>query len=389
MKAEAGEAATGTPQLRPAADIAREVRRVRRLLVATLLLGLVITCFFAKDVLLPIILGTMLALTLSPVVRGAGRIGIPAPLTAAGLIVSLATALAFGGYAMSGPVSNWIAEAPEMGDVLRQKLEGIFRSVEKVREASEEVGEIAEQTGGGVQKVAIQQPGILSSAVSNAASIGTTVAVALVLALFLLASGEMFYVKLVETFPKMSEKKRALRIVYGVEKAISRYLLTITAINAGLGIVIGTLMTLIGLPNGYIWGFVAFILNFLPFLGAVAGTLLVGAYAILSFDQLSQAALAPALYLTATAVEGQIVTPTILGRRLEMNTVSVFITVVFWGWMWGIAGALMAVPFLVIVKVICDNVEGWQTLGNFLGSSRIEVDTGPAEEPEGKAAATP
>ena len=357
-----------------------ELANIRRTLIFLALLGLVIASYFSRDVLLPLILGVMVSLTLSPVVRFARRRGVPPPLTAIALIAALGAGIGIGGYAMSGPVGTWVEDAPEMGRELQIKLGGIFASVEKVQEASEQVEEIADgEDGAAVQRVAIEQPGLISAALSSAAAAGTTIAVAMVMALFVLASGEMFYVKLVESFPRMSEKKRALKIVYGIERAISRYLLTIAVINACLGIVIGCLMWVIGLPNPAIWGVIAFVFNFLPFIGAVAGGMLVTAYAILSFDTVGHALLAPALYLTATSIEGQLITPAILGRRLEMNTVSVFVTVVFWGWLWGIAGALMAVPFLVIVKVICDNIEGLTTFGNFLGSSTIAV---PVEEEE-------
>jgi len=355
----------------------RELQRIRSLLTVIAILGVIIAFFFARGMLLPIILGLMLALTLSPLVRGARRAGIPPPITAVALIMALGATLAAAGYGMAGPVSTWIEDAPALGDQIRNKLEGLFRSVEKVKEASDQVDEITSQSDkGAVQTVTLEQPGLLNSAASYAASIATTISVALVLALFVLASGDMFYAKIVESYPRLSDKKRALKIVYGVERAISHYLLTIMLINAGLGCVIFLALWWIGLPNAFIWGIAAFAMNFLPFIGAVAGTVLVAGYALVTLDPVSQAMLAPAAYLAATSLEGQIITPAILGRSLKLNTVSVFTTVVFWGWLWGIAGALMAVPFLVIVKVICDNVDGLKTLGNFLGSA----DTAVAEK---------
>lgn len=365
-----------------------QLNKIRRILLSIALLAAVAGAFFAKDVLLPIILGVMLALTLSPIVRGAHRIGIPPPLTGTVLIVAFGAAIVFGGYGVSGPISAWMKQAPQIGIELREKLGGLSDSVEQVQRAGEQVEGIAQQQGttGEVQKVEIQTPTFLNAALSNAASIGTTLAVTLVLALFLLASGDMFRAKLVEIMPRMSEKKRALKIISGVERAISRYLLTITLINAGLGITVFGLMALIGLPNPHVWGVVAFVFNFLPFLGAIAGGVLVAIYSVLQFDTIGAAAVAPLLYMAATSIEGQIITPAILGRRLELNTVSVFIAVGFWAWLWGIAGALMAVPFLVIIKVICDNLDSMKVLGHFLGSSSMKVtvdETGGDSEPSG------
>lgn len=361
----------------------REMQRIRSMLMICMLMGMVIACFFARDVLLPIILGLMLALTLSPVVRGAQRAGVPPPLTAVVLIVSLGGVLSVGGYAASYPISDWMEAAPELGQQVRERLDGIFRSVEKVKEASDQVEDIAQQgEDGAVQRVVMDQPGLINSAATYAMSIGASMLVALVLALFVLASGDFFYVRLVEAYPRMSEKKRALKIVYGVERAISHYLFTITLINAGLGVVVFLLMWWVGLPNAFVWGLLAFGMNFLPFIGAIFGVVLAGLYAIISIEPLGQALLAPALYLAATSLEGQIITPAVLGRSLKLNTVSVFVTVVFWGWLWGVPGALMAVPFLVIVKVVCDNVDSLKTLGSFLGSADTTVAEKRAQSAE-------
>jgi predicted PurR-regulated permease PerM len=215
-------------------------------------------------------------------------------------------------------------------------------------------------------------------------TIGSTLAVALVLASFLLASGDLFYLKLVQSFPTMSGKKRALTMVYDIERRVSHYLLTIALINAGLGIGIGSVLTLLGMPYAYIWGIAAFLLNFLPYLGAITGVVLVAGLSIITFDSFSYALLAPAAYLTLTTIEGNFVTPTLLGRKLELNTVAVFLTVVLWGWLWGIAGALVAVPFLVVFKVVADNVDGMGIVSNFLGAAD-EVHQKP-EEPEDVAA---
>ena len=123
------------------------------------------------------------------------------------------------------------------------------------------------------------------------------------------------------------------------------------------------------MPQPVVWGILAFALNFLPYVGALVGVVVVAAVSIVNFDSLSYGLIAPAAYLAATAIEGQFVTPMVVGRRLELNTVSVFVTVVFWAWLWGIPGALMAVPFLVCFKVLCDNVDQLQVVGNFLAAS--------------------
>lgn len=352
------------------ADPQRHLGAIRRLLELILLALLVIGLYFAKDVVLPFLLGGILALTLNPVVRTLQRRGIAPPVTAVALILGLALAIGGGAFAFSGPVSDWISQAPRLEAQLRVKFAALTSSVEAVRSASERLDNITSQSSDvSVQRVSIQSPGILTSAVTGAASVLSTISVTLVLALFLLASGDMFYVKLMDAFPKFGDKRRALRIVRGIEHSVSRYLFTVILINAGLGLVVGFAMWLTGMPQPVVWGAVAFLFNFLPYVGPAVGVGLSAAVALVSFPSLPHALLVPALFFAATALEGQFVTPILLGRRMELNTVAVFVTLVFWGWLWGIAGALMAMPFLVCLKVVCDNTASLRTLGNFLSAA--------------------
>ncbi|MGV8985368.1 MAG: AI-2E family transporter [Cypionkella sp.] len=352
----------------------RDVSAIRRTLGLILLVLLTIGFYFAKEVILPLLMGTLLALTLSPMVRNLHRIGLAPVVAASVLILALGTVVGGSALLVSGPVSGWVADAPQLGAELKFKLQSLASSVEVMKKASDQVERATiGSSDPAVQKVAVQSPGLLSLAVSNVFSFFATTLVTLVLALFLLASGDLFYVKLIDAFPRFGDKKRALRIVYGIERSVSRYLAVVTMINAALGLVIGLGMWAIGMPQPLIWALVSFFVNFLPYIGPLFGAGLATAVAVVTFDHLGQAALAPAIYLAATVVEGQFITPVVLGRHLELNTVSVFVTVVFWGWLWGIAGGLMAVPFLVCVKVICDNVPSLNTLGNFLSAASSPV----------------
>ncbi len=352
---------------------------IRRTLGLILLVLLTMGFYFAKEVILPLLMGTLLALTLSPVVRSLQRRGIAPAISAAVLILVLGICAGGAALMVSGPVSGWINDAPRLEAVLKLKLQSLATSVAKVKEASEQVDQITTGTADPlVQRVAVQSPGLLTLAVSNVAAVAATTLVTLILALFLLASGDLFYVKLIDAFPRFGDKKRALRIVYGIERSVSRYLFTVTIINGGLAAAIGVGMWAIGMPQPLVWALLAFFVNFLPYIGPLAGAALAGAVAVVTFDHLGQAVLAPMLYLAMTSIEGQFITPVVLGRKLELNTVSVFVTVVFWGWLWGIAGALMAVPFLVCVKVLCDNVTPLRTLGTFLGASAAPTERAAA-----------
>ncbi|SHE52339.1 Predicted PurR-regulated permease PerM [Loktanella atrilutea] len=368
---------------------ATHLEAIRRSLNVIMLISVFVTCYFAKDLLLPVLLGFLIALTLSPLSRGMARIGIPHWVSAVGLIGIVALAIAAVIYFASGTVVGWMDSARSMGTELQTKLSGLFRQLEHVRQAGAEVANMGGANGPegeAVQEVVVKQPTLIDSAMNVVSSAGATLAVSLVLASFLLASGDMFYIKLVQSFPTMSGKKRALTMVYDIERRVSHYLLTIALINAGLGLCVGAVLWLIGMPYAYIWGIAAFLLNFLPYLGALTGVALVAALSILTFDSFSYALLAPAAYLTLTTLEGNFITPMLLGRRLELNTVAVFLTVVLWGWLWGIAGALVAVPFLVVFKVVADNIEGMEIVGNFLGAAD---DTHHEKEPASEPAPEP
>ncbi|WP_254796885.1 AI-2E family transporter [Sulfitobacter albidus] len=357
------------------------IASIRRSLQLLCVIACFVTAYFAKDLILPVLLGFLLALTLSPVARGMARMGIPSGVSAV-LLVGTAGAMIFVLVGLSAnTISSWSNELQTMGAQIQSRLAGMADTVETVRETTEQVEKISKGGEDDPQRVVVEQPGLLSSAMNAGVTLGGTIAVMLVLALFLLASGNLFYVKLVQSFQTFTGKKRALAAVYDVERRVSRYLLTITLINAGLGLCVGSFLYLLGLPGAYIFGIAAFLLNFLPYIGGVIGSVIVGAYAIITFDTVGYALLAPLGYQALTTIEGQFITPWLVGRRLNMNTVAVFLTVVFWGWLWGIAGALIAVPFLVVFKVVCENVEALHLIGNFLDSSEQRMETA-MNEPE-------
>jgi predicted PurR-regulated permease PerM len=368
----------------PESQLDDHLSSIRHSLQFLVLIAIFVTAYFAKDLLLPIVLGFLLALTLSPVGRALHRMGVPHAVS--GVLLVTATGLLILGIivASAGTVAVWSDDIPRMGAEVKEKLQGMSNAFSSVRAVTDEVERMA-VTEGGTQEVVVKQPSLVDNAFNTFTSFGATLAVTLVLAMFLLSSGTLFYLKLVQAFPTMTGKKRALTTVYDVEKRVSRYLLTITIINACLGLCIGAFLMILGLPGAYIFGIAAFMLNFLPYIGAVVGAMLVGAYSIVTFDSIGYALLAPIGYQLLSGIEGQFITPYLVGRSLSMNTVAVFLTVVVWGWVWGIPGALVAVPFLVVFKVICENFEPLQTIGNFLSGEKVETET-RNEEAEEKTA---
>lgn len=375
-----------------AAD-AKAVSRADTHLMRSLMIGIFIfmaiyALYFGRAFFMPVILAFLLALTLTPIVRTLRKHGVPDVISATLLVIISVCVAATAGYLLSGPVIDLINNASSIGQQLTERLAHLRRPFEKIMDISHQIEGLT-QTGQepGTQKVVLAQSGLVSQAAGNVLSAATSITIVFVLSLFLLASGTMFYEKIVQSFATMSEKKRALRVVYDVEREISRYLLTVAIINAGLGAVISLGLWGIGMPTPLLWGAVAALLNFLPYIGALMTILLVAIIALISFDTITYALLAPAFVFLCDIVEGQFVTPTVVGRRLEINAVAVFIAIAFWSWLWGVVGALIAVPLLVVIKVFCDHFEGLSHVGNFLAAQQVMAVEDEAVEEAGKKAA--
>jgi predicted PurR-regulated permease PerM len=298
------------------------------------------------------------------------RRGVAPPWSALLIVLIVIVVFCAAIFFLAGPVTEWVNQAPEISRKIQHRLAVLRSPVDIIAKASEQVNEIAESTSAeDVQKVVIQQPGMLTIAAASAVGGLTTAAVTFVLLLFLLSSGTMFYQKLIGILPTLGDKKRALSIAYDVERDVSHYLSTITLINCGFGAAVAVAMVLTGMPNPILWGVAAVLLNFVPYIGALAGIVMVGIVALISFDSLGYAIIPPLLYAACALVEGQFVTPLLLGRRLELNSVAIFLCVALWSWLWGIVGAIIAVPLLVAVKVFCDHFEGLNSVGEFLSGN--------------------
>ena len=349
----------------------QQLATIKAMLIGLFLFGAIYALYFARDFFMPVTLAFLSALTLTPIVRFLRKRGVPEALSATLLVFVSAIVIAILAYAMSGPVMQLVTDAPEIGRKLSDRMEEFRRPFDRLRDVSEQVEQVTEAAEEpGVQRVVVTQPGIVSRAAGNLLSAGTTAAIVFVLSIFLLASGTLFYEKIVQSFTRLSEKKRALRVVYDVEREISRYLLTVSFINGCLGAAVGVLMWIAGMPMPLVWGVATALLNFLPYVGAATSILLVAAISLVTFDSLSYALIPPGLVLLCNIIEGQFVTPLIVGRRLEINAVAIFIAVAFWSWLWGFVGALIAVPLLVVIKVFCDHFEALYHVGNFLGAQQ-------------------
>ncbi len=348
----------------------RSANQSRLALQALLFIVVIAALYFARDFLLPVVLAFFIALTLRPAVRFLQKFLVPPWLAATVFVILLVFSGVMVGYLISGPISDWINQAPQLQQQFTSKFAGISEIFTKFSNLTDQIQNASTPAqGSSVQEVVVKQhlfPGLLVSMTSYPIQFAVTLAATLVIAIFLLASGDLFYEKLVRILPNLTARKQALHIVYDIESEISTYVLTLSAVNACLGLVIAISFQALGMPSAYLWGMLIFIFNFVPYVGTLAGICLSGFMAIVSFDSVSYAMLLPLTYAGWALLESEIIRPQILGSRFEMNAVAILLFLAFWSWLWGIPGAAIAVPMLVTVKIFCNHVEGLVGLGEFL-----------------------
>jgi predicted PurR-regulated permease PerM len=357
-----------TEEPRLPAEAPREPRPTAPTAVrALLVLAVGYTLYVAKPVLLPVAIAVMLALVLRPLVSWLRRVWVPKPLGAAILLLALVAAVGYAAWVLREPAARWIEEAPRSLTRMERKLGELRQPMEKVTRAAEKVEEIA---GGGAPEagqVEIQQPGVVETALSGLWHLGAAVLVTLVLVYLLLVYDDVLLGRVVAVLPRLRDKRRAVLIARELEQQMSRYLLTVTVINLAEGAAVGTAMQLLGMPNPWLWGAMAAVVNFVPYLGALVGIAVVGVVALLSLEPIGYALLAPVSYAAINFVEGMVISPIVLGKRFELNPVVVFVWLFGWGWIWGIGGALLAVPLLAMVKIVADRVPSLAAVGELLG----------------------
>jgi predicted PurR-regulated permease PerM len=330
------------------------------LLLYTLKIG---SAFF-----IPVVLALLLSFVFASVIRLLSRFYVPAPLGAAIVLLALLGSLALGIYRLAEPARDWMAKLPATVRQVERKLKNVKQSVQEVTKATKEVDRLTSLDGGEkTQKVEVKRATLGESLLGSTQEFLVGTGLVFALLFFLLASGDLFLRKLVSVLPSFHDKKLAVEISHQIEQDVSRYLLAISCINAVFGAAVGGSMYLLGLPTPLLWGVMAGLLHFIPFLGAVVGTSVVTMEALVTLDSMETIVLVPAVYLALNLLEEYLVSPWILGRRFLLNAVVVFLWLIFWGWLWGVPGALMAIPLLAILKIICDHIEPLGAIGEFLG----------------------
>jgi predicted PurR-regulated permease PerM len=326
------------------------------------------TLYFMRAMLLPLVLALLLSYLLVPVVRALARIKIRPFFGSAIVLAALIAAIVSGISMLSEPASGWIEKAPYSLQQLKQKLLPLKKPIEKVAQASGEIDKLTttEEEQAKPQAVVVKRSALAEAFFTQGPEFVASAVVMFILLYFLLAYDGVFLAKIIRVTPRLDDKKRAVSMMRDVEHHISRYLLTITAINIGLGLAVGITVHFLGLRNPIMWGVMVALLNYVPYLGALTGIICMTLGAVLSFDSLGYAMVFPASYLLLAILEGNFITPVILGKSLTLNPVLILISLAFWGWMWGISGMILAVPILATFKIFCDHIEPMAPIAEFL-----------------------
>ncbi|MFC0199513.1 AI-2E family transporter [Paracoccus rhizosphaerae] len=327
-----------------------------------------------RDFLMPVTMAVLLFFVFTPLRRFAQRRGVPDAMTAAGITLSILLAVAVIAYAASGPISRAISNMPLISYQLEQKFDSVRDSLSDLRDAAARIEEAQTEDTlpDDAPAIRIEQDGetTLGMVLKTAPLLLGQTVFTLILLFFMIASGDLLYLKIVQSFDRMRDKRGAYLALREIEDSLGNYLGAITIINACLGLAIGLAMWAWGLPGALLFGIGGFILNYIPYLGAITGVAISGLVALVVMPGLFWPAMVALTYLGLTSLEGQIITPYFVSRRLQMNTVVVFLAVALWAWLWSVIGMVIAVPVLVVLRVLAEHVPGWEKFGNFLAGDK-------------------
>jgi predicted PurR-regulated permease PerM len=336
-------------------------------------LGIIAFLYFARPVVLPLFLACMASTALKPVMRWLGFLRIPTVASAGLIFIVLVVAVCVGFFQLGRPATRYIDEVPQHLGELKDRIQRFFPAAARMGQAVgkvQDLGTAVTKKDDAEKKVPTVEIRDGRGATSILNWTGTFLAglgEVLVLIYLILASGDMFMQKLVRVMPTLSDKKRAVEVSHEVQSNVSKYLFTVTLINICLGTVASICFYFLNVPKPAMWGMLVAIFNFVPYFGPTVGVGLLAVVGILTFDSLWQALLPAMWYLALHLLESDIVTPMLLGRRFTLNPVAIFVSLMFWLWLWGVPGALLSVPILVTAKAICDRIPRASYISELIG----------------------
>lgn len=331
------------------------------LLAGLFLFASLTAAYVAAEVILPIVSAIVLKFLLQPGMRLLSRLHFPRMVSALLLILVAVTGVVGLGAAVSGPAQSWAERLPEQFPLLEKKLQFLSKPIQTTAsflQKADHVGQDGASSNSGL--------GITNSLFRGTRHFASGLFETILVLFFLLMSGDTFLRRLVEILPRFKDKRQAVDLSQQVEDNISAYLVTITLMNAAVGLATAGAMWACGVGDPALWGVVAFLLNYLPIMGPLAGVILFLFVGLLGIESMWQSLLPAGVYFLIHLLEGETITPMLLARRFTLNPVVVIVSLIFWFWMWGVAGAILSVPMLAITKIICDGIKPLEAIGHFL-----------------------
>ncbi|MBC8050233.1 MAG: AI-2E family transporter [Chitinophagales bacterium] len=325
------------------------------------------TLYFAAPVLIPIAAAILLSLLLYPLVERLERLRIPRGAGAAIVVLAALGFIVMGLAQLAGPAQEWVTKLPASFTKIEQKLRIVKKPIQDIQKATEQIESATEFSNRPRrQRVEIARPGMIEDIFSGTQRVVASIGVTLILLFFLLSSGDLFMRKLAAVFPALNNNGQTAGMIGAIRRDISFYLTAATCINVGLGLMTGIAAFYLGVPNAALWGSIVALLAFVPYVGSVISIVILSLAGMVEFDSLGRALILPGLFLTASIFVQSVIVPQVMGRRLVLNPVAIFLAITVWGWMWGIIGALMAVPLLASVKIFCERVPSLRPVAEFL-----------------------
>ena len=307
--------------------------------------------YFGKPLVLPVFAAAVVALTLAPALKLARQRGVPHWVTTIFVLLFIIGAIGSIATAIAGPVSQWIGRAPEIGTNIKQKLSVLDAPLAALQE-------LQNSLSGGNGSVSVSEPAsnmVLPVVAFVTPAAGELLLFFALLFFFMVGQSELRS-SMVAMFSSRDAKLRFLKIMRDIERNLAGYLVVVTIVNTTLGVIVGLGAWLIGLPNPIMFGVLAALLNYVPYIGPAIMVITLFGVGLVTFPSLSQACIAPLGLIALTTAEGHFITPTIVGRRLTLNPLLVFLALAFWTWMWGPIGAFLAVPLSIIGLVISNHL---------------------------------
>lgn len=320
----------------------------------------------ADTLFIPIVVAIFLKLVLQPVSRFFQRLRMPPQVSALLIILLLVGGLGILGSIIATPATDWAQKIPETLPDIKAKLYFLSKPVAETQKTLSQAEDLTKAIGPKAPAVTLQGSSLVDRIFVGTKAVASSLFTIVLILFFLLSSGDTFLRRIVETLQEFKAKRQTVEIFKQIEQDISIYLMTITFMNFLVGLGTGVIMSLCNVEDPLLWAALAFILNYVPILGPFAAAATFAFVGMMGDGTLWNALTPAALYLVIHMIESSFITPHLLAKRFTLNPVLVILSLVFWSWMWGLVGAILAVPLLATAKIVFDRVERLKPLGHFI-----------------------